>query len=167
MRPRSANYRDRTEDVAPPTYDEVLEWERTHPEPEGEARALVCVFDDGNKAPFATAAPSLPENLFVAYHPDDADHSQMWDEDYNFSMIALRPAKDGEVDTYNMLPFDEAQAFWARQGLHSSGLTHGTKLDKLIAILNDNKGTPFEVYAEEPGGTWAFPGKGMAVVYAV
>ena len=62
---------------------------------------LECVFETSVNDPdaqteqfvaAATAAPSLPENFYVAYAPwnmDEDENEQMWNEDNDYSMYVL------------------------------------------------------------------------------
>ena len=139
---------------------------------------LECVFETSVNDPdaqteqfvaAATAAPSLPENFYVAYAPwnmDEDENEQMWNEDNDYSMYVLRPAEHGQVHTIDALRGTEADAFWDRQGVSATdrfGLSEDVKLDRVIAILNNNKGTSFEVYPTDADGNEL----GTAVVYAV
>jgi len=134
---------------------------------------LECVFehDDSpdNVVPFTTAAPSLPENFFVAYEDDEDE--DMWNEFnyYSYSMRVLRPPENAQLVSDKWLLGNEADEFWTRQGLVTTdrngppNMVEDIELDQFIAILNDNKGTGFTVYADDADGNTV----GMAVVYAV
>ena len=64
-RPPVVEYHDRTEDVAPPTYDEVLEWERTHPELEA-IHAVASGDVDAARSMLPSPGPQLDHLLLHA-----------------------------------------------------------------------------------------------------